>query len=61
MTRIVVTGVAAALLFGLSGCGGDDDLGVPKDAPPVKSIDMTKQLDTMKKEMINLKTAKPKS
>jgi hypothetical protein len=59
MRRTVVSSVAAALLLCLSGCGGDEDLGVPKDVGPAKSIDMTKQLDVMKKEMNAQKTAAP--
>ena len=38
MRRIVATGVLAAMLAGLSGCGGDADEGMPKDVTPAKSI-----------------------
>jgi hypothetical protein len=47
-----------ALLLGLSGCGGDADLGVPEDATPAKQIgDMNpKQMqEKMKSEMLKAK------
>lgn len=47
MRPIVATGVLAALLLGLSGCGGDADEGMPKDVGTVKSIDIN-PLDTTK-------------
>jgi hypothetical protein len=51
MRRTVATAVAAAILLGLSGCGGDSDEGVPKDVAPAKSIDMTKSGDMMKMKL----------
>jgi hypothetical protein len=61
MKRIVVTGVMGALLLGLSGCGGDSDEGVPKDASPAagKAIDINPG-DTLKKKTLGQEHAKAK-
>ena len=62
MRRIVAAGVAAVLLLGLAGCGGDSDEGMPKDVDvkAVKSIDIN-PLDTMKMKTkgAETKSAKP--
>ena len=47
MRRIVASGVIAVYLLGLSGCGGDSDIGVPEDKTPAKSITIS-PADTLK-------------
>jgi hypothetical protein len=61
MRQFVASGVAAAFLLGLSGCGGGIEEGIPQDQTPGKpiSIDIN---DTMKMKKIGeaaARTAKP--
>ena len=60
MRQTVVTGVAAALLLAVvSGCGGDEDLGVPSDASPDAGKAITiNPGDTLKKKTEGLESSK---
>jgi predicted small lipoprotein YifL len=48
MKRIVAIGLTSAVLLSLSACGGGPELGMPADAAPPKTLDMTDKFDKMK-------------
>ena len=59
MRRIVTACAVVGLFVGMAGCGGGDDLGMPKDtSPATPDLDMTTKFQKMNDAM---KTAKSKS
>jgi len=60
MRRIVASGAVVALMLGLSGCGGDADSGVPKDAAK-PLVAMTTKLEKMKEAMKATKNGTPRN
>jgi hypothetical protein len=51
MKRIVAIGLTSVVLLSLSACGGGPELGMPVDAAPAKTFDMTDKFDKMKGAM----------